>query len=309
MESARLMMDGIGKRFRLSARARRQSFAWICLTPILLFFAIFWIYPILSAFFISLNDWGLLTGPGSFLGLENYRSALDEPLFWRSLGNTAIYVVIFVGVTIVTSLLAALFVVSLPEPWKAIMMTIYFIPTITSMVVAALVFEVMYVPSYGVLNYLLSLVGLNPVPWTTSDTLIMPSVALFMIWKNFGFYMVLFVTGLYTIPQEIIEASAMDGANSWQRLWHIKLPLLRPILTFNFVTASINAFQVFGPVYVLGRSVGGRDAARTLVLHLYRQAFQYFEVGQATATAFLLFLLILGFAIFQMRLLREQFEY
>ena len=155
-------------------------------------------------------------------------------------------------------------------------MIIYFIPTITSMVVAALAFEVMYIPGYGVLNYLLELIGMDPIPWTTSNSLIMPSVALFMIWKNFGFYMILFVTGLYSIPEHIIEASAIDGANSWQMFWRIKLPLLRPVLTFNMVTISASAFQVFGPVYVLGRSVGGRDAARTLVLHLYRQAFQYF---------------------------------
>jgi len=285
-------------------------FVWLCLPPILLYFAFFALYPIFSAFFISLHRWSLTIPERPFIGLDNYTWVLKEPVFLIALKNTAYYAAAYIVLCVAIGLALGTMIYGFREPHKSIMQTIFFVPVMTSMIVVAQVFELMYAPGYGILNYLLKSVGLGPYMFTRSTTQVMPSIIAMGVWKSVGYYMVLFIAGLTTIPRSLYEAAWIDGASRWQAFRRITLPLLTPTMLFSLVTGSISAFQVFSQVYVMTQPRGGPGkSSYVLLLYLFDQGFQYFEMGKASAIAFLMFAVILAVTLFQMRVIRRQFEY
>lgn len=297
------------KRLHLSpGRAKQVQFIVLGLAPVLIYFFVFSIYPVFSAFYISLHRWGLLDLKRPFVGWDNYVWAFNDPVFWISIRNTFYYALYYVLWGSILGLVLALFVNSLREPFVTMMRGIVFMPVVTSMVAVSLMFVWLYQPMYGVLNYVLGLVGLGPYQFLNSSSQVMPSIVAMSVWKTVGYTMVLFLAGLTTIPSEYYEAAKVDGASGLRSFIHITLPLLKPTTLFVLVTGMIGGFQVFTQIYVMTGG-GPGTASRTLVMHIYETGFKFFEMGRASALAFVLFALVLVITIIQLKYFKADFEY
>jgi multiple sugar transport system permease protein len=296
-------------RWRLSpGRAKQVQFIVLGLAPVLVYFFVFSIYPVFSAFHISLHRWGLLDLKRPFVGWDNYVWAFNDPVFWISIKNTLYYALYYVLWGTFLGLVLALFVNSLREPFVTMMRGIVFMPVVTSMVAVSLMFVWLYQPMYGVLNYVLGLVGLGPYQFLNSSSQVMPSIVAMSVWKTVGYTMVLFLAGLTTIPSEYYEAAKVDGASGLRSFIHITLPLLKPTTLFVLVTGMIGGFQVFTQIYVMTGG-GPGTASRTLVMHIYETGFKFFEMGRASGLAFVLFALVLVITIIQLKYFKADFEY
>lgn len=294
---------------RRSTFKKKQNYFIIAgLLPIIIYFAIFSIYPILSAFFISLHKWNLLDKTRPFLGLDNYMWAIHDPIFWISMKNTLYFAFFYVVVGTVLGLLLAVFVNNLRKPFIPLMRGVIFTPVVTSMVAVSLIFVWLYQPMFGVLNYILSFVGLGPYDWLNSPTQVIPSIIIMSVWKSVGYTMVIFIAGLTTIPREFKEAADVDGATPLWSFFHITLPLLRPTTLFVMVTGMIQAFQVFTQIYVMTQG-GPGTASRTMVMHIYEVGFDFFEMGRASALTFFLFAVIMMATLLMLKNFKANFEY
>lgn len=278
---------------------REAQTAVVLLAPTLLFFLVFQYYPILKSLAISFADYGLLRRETPFVGLENYVRQFQDPLFLAALWNT----LLFVGVCVVVGVALALVVAVLVEKtgrWAGVYRTLYFIPVVTSLMATAMIWRWLYA-SNGLINFLLTLVGLDPQAWLLSEHLALPALIVLTIWKNLGFDLILFSAALQGIPEEMYEASSLDGANARQTFFYITLPQLRPIVVLVGITAVIRSFQVF--TIVLAMTQGGPvNATRTIVYHIYEQGIQYDDMGYASAASVVLLVLVAVVTFFQLRM-------
>jgi multiple sugar transport system permease protein len=292
------------RRRRLSREARA---AWGFLTPSLIGFFVFVAGPVVAGLVLSFTQYDLLSAP-RFVGLGNYATLLfHDPLIWQSLGATLYYAVLTVPGNILLALGIAL---ALNQGLRGTVAyrALYFLPVVTSTIAAALTFKWLCDPDEGLLNWLLSLIGLTGPNWLADPRWAMPSVAMIGIWKGLGYTMVILLAGLQGVPHHLYEAAMIDGASAWKRFVHITLPLLSPSLFFVLVINVIGCFQVFDQVFVLTQ--GGPDNS-TLVFnyYLYENAFQFFKMGYASAMAYFLFLLIFVITLIQVRFLDRRVVY
>lgn len=274
----------------------------------MIYFSVFFVFPIFFSLYLSLHHWPLLGLKKSFCGFDNYLHAFKDPVFWVSAKNTGYYVVVYISLVTILALGFALLVNSLGKFFKTVMRTIYFIPVITSMVATSIMFVWLYQPMYGILNYFLGYLGLGPYDWIYSSTQVMPSITLMSVWKSVGYAMVLFLAGLTTIPWQYYEAAKIDGASQWQLFWRITLPLLKPTTLFVVATGTIGAFQVFTQIFMMSRG-GPGTASMVLVLHIYNLGFRFFEMGKASAVAYILFSVIFIVTILEIKSFREKSIY
>lgn len=291
-----------------TTRGKQMVFIWGSLSFILLYFFIFSLLPIVASLYISLHKWSMLERVRPFVGLANYIDVARDPRFWISLKNTTLYAFSYMVFVITLGLGMALLVNSLHPVAQSVFRPLYFAPQVTSAVAVALMFAWLYQPQWGVLNYLLKFIGLGPFMWLQSSSQVMPAIIITGVWQAVGYSMVIYTAGLLNIPPDLREAAAIDGASPWQSFWRITLPLLQPTSLFMFVTSMIGGFQVFTEVWLMSGG-GPGTASRVLVLEIYDQGFRYFEMGRASALAFYLFLIIVVIAYFQIRYLRESFEF
>lgn len=295
-------------------RNRRVLWAYLFLAPSLLFFAVFVIYPTLRSLQYSLYDWPLGVPTKTFIGLDNYRQLLtNDPVFLTSVWNTARFTA---GTLVPTLVIALLLALALNHPrlkLRGLFRTAYFLPFVLSLVAVGFVWRWMLEPTFGPINSVFRLFGASGPGWLASPTWALPGVMLMSIWRDVGFYMVIFLAGLQTIPASFHEAAKIDGANAWVRFWRVTLPLLNPTLVFASVIAVINGLQLYTAVYVMtGRNGifgGPLNSTRSVVLDIVETAFRSLNMGYASAAVFLLFLVILGLSLLQIRLLDRPFEY
>jgi multiple sugar transport system permease protein len=268
--------------------------AYGLLVPILVFFLVFQYYPILKSVAISFMEYGLLLPNTPWVGVQNYVRQFQDPLFLSALTNTLVFVAAAVGVGVSLALFLAV-LVERTGRWAKVYRTLYFIPVVTSLMATSMVWRWLYSPN-GLINYLLTFVGLEAQPWLLSESLALPALIVLTIWKNLGFDLVLFSAALQSIPRVYYEASSLEGASAWQDFWHITLPQLRPIVFLVMITAVIRSFRVF--TIILAMTQGGPiNATRTIVYHIYEQGIQYDEMGYASAAAVIL-LVIVGLATY-----------
>ncbi len=291
----------------LTLQRRRYLVAFLFVLPALLNFAVFRYIPILMAARASLYDYSLLGGFGDFVGLKNYLRAFDDELFWTSLWVSIKFVLMKVPAQVVLSLLLALFV-SREVRFMGAIRTIVFIPVVTSIVAAAVLWSMMYNRDLGLLQSFIGVFGLQPIPVVSSTALALPGIVLMMVWKEVGFSTIIFVAGLKNIPQMFYEAAAIDGAGKVRQLFSITLPLLRPVTLFIVVTQTISAFQVFVPVFVMTQG-GPAFTTNALVYYIYQNGFQYNDMGFASAMSFIGLALLVLVSLGQFRLLRGGVEY
>lgn len=291
------------------ARFKRDEYlaAFVLILPAAIGLLIFSFAPILQAFQVSFYNAPLLSPLRTFIGLENYTTALGDPVFIRALGNTMVYTVESVILQVVVALILALLIRNY-FPGLGIFRTAYFLPVITSLVVVSTVWKIMYHSDNGLINSILRTVSLMPVPWLTSPDVALWSMVIVGVWKEVGFSMLVLLGGLQAIPQDLYEAGAIDGATGWNAFWKITLPLLRRAMLFVVVLSTINAFKLFTPIYVMTEG-GPADSTQSLVYYIYRSAFSYYKVGYASALSFFLLILVVILAAIQFRVFRTDVEY
>ena len=301
------MRESIVRLFGSTPLSRRKAVWGIALVaPNTLGLLFFFGVPVLIAFYTSLNEWNLIQPP-QFVGLANFERLAQDSAFWNALGNTVALALLSVPVSVLLSLSVAL-LLNNKLPARNLLRTAYFLPVVTSIVAASVVWTWIFQPRFGLLGNLLAPLGLRDLNWLTRPDLILYPVAVVTIWLRLGFDMVLFLAGLQAIPRVLYEAALIDGANRWQRFRHVTLPLLSPTTFLVLVLAIISAFQIFDQVYVMtGRTVRGGvgGSATTLALFLYMRAFTHSEFGYASAVALVLFLIILGITVFQLFIQRR----
>ncbi|NQS89736.1 sugar ABC transporter permease [Patescibacteria group bacterium] len=275
--------------------------------PSLLVLGLFVIYPMFSNFYMSLYNWPLLGPTRSFVALKNYsRIFLQDPIFWISTKNTIYFVVGYVSLVTLSGLLIAVVLWDMSPSLQTVVRTICFLPVVSMLVYISLIWIWMYMPHFGLVNYLLSKLGIRGPAWLRSSSWAMPAIIFMMVWKDLGYVMVLYLAGLSGIPETYYEAANIDGANRWNRFQHITLPLLTPTTFFVVATGVIKAFQVFAPVQLMTNG-GPGDATRVLLLRIYNTGFLFSRMGEAAALSTTLFLFILIVIVFQVKYVKPGF--
>ncbi|MFE2556171.1 carbohydrate ABC transporter permease [Streptomyces sp. NPDC059352] len=281
----------------------RDSVPYLLIMPAVLGFAIFKAYPIAASFWISLT-----TGNGDasrFAGLANYRRLLNDPLFWTALKNTALILVVQVPLMLGLALLVALGLNSTKVWLRPLWRLGVFVPSLTGLVAAGVMFSVILNRDAGLLNWVLSLFGIDRVNWLGSSFWARVGVVLVITWHYTGYNAVMYLAGLQGIPKELYEAAMVDGAGPVRRFLSITLPQLRPILLLTVVLSTIGTLQLFDEPYVL--TGGGPDnATLTVTMYLYNNGFKYFDFGYASALAYALALIVSVLGILQVRLMGER---
>jgi multiple sugar transport system permease protein len=281
---------------------------WTFLAPWLVTLGLFWLYPLVYSFYLSFTQYSTLGNRAEWIGLANYQHLVSDPVFWKALVNTVIFVVGTIPFTTVFALLLAV-LLNKNIAWKSVYRASYFIPSVTSIVVLSLVFTNLYAHD-GYINALLKMIGV-PYPkdgWLAGTGTALVAIMAMDVWIAIGYYVVLFLASLQTIPKELYEAADLDGASAWKQFTRITLPGIRPMLLFVIVINTIRSFQVFTEVFVMTKG-GPINSTTTLVYQIYENAFvQSDKMGYASAIAYVTFLLILSVSLVQFRLLgdREQ---
>lgn len=290
-------------------RLSRHMAPYVFLAPYFILFVVFGLFPIVFSIYLSFHQWNPVEGLSAikFVGFDNFQMALTDPWLWTSLKNT-IVIGIEAGVTQhLVAIPAACFLVSLSDRLRHWLMSAYFMPYITSSVAVSLIFFNLYSPTVGVINQTLIklaewpwlspalhwLMKYMPINWLEDVRLIKPAIAFVIFWKFTGFNIVIYATGLMTIPKDLYEAARMDGAGPLRRFWHISLPMLRPFIFFAVTLTLIGQLQLFEEPYVLTRGGGGpSQSALTITAYLMRIGWEWFDMGSACAVAWLLFAFI-----------------
>ena len=292
----------------MSAERAQARAAWAFLAPALLLITVFFALPVCAAFLLGFTDFDIYAladrSTVRVTGLRNYVTLFSSPLFWQALRNTAEFALIGGPLSIAVSLAAALLVNAKSTRFQPFFRSVLFMPFVTTLVAVAIVWRYLYHPQYGLLNWLLGLVGISAVDWLGNPTFAMPAIMLVAIWKGFGYNMLVFIAGLQNIPDDLYEAARLDGATAWQQLRFITLPMLRPTLFFVTVITMVGFFQLFAEPYVMTQG-GPLRATTSLVLLMYEEGFRWWRMGYAAAVAVVLFLVILMFTLVQRRLQRE----
>jgi multiple sugar transport system permease protein len=268
---------------------------------------VFILFPVFFSFYLSFQKWNMFSQDRAVVGLDNYRRIIANPEFWMVLKNTVVYTLGTVPLNMALALGVA-FYLNKKVIGKKFLRTAFFTPVIISSVAAAVIWRWVYEPSFGLLNYVLNWFGIPPVNWINDPTAAMFALIIMGVWKTFGVNMVLFEAGLQGIPEHYYEAAEIDGAGRWSKFWNITLPLLSPTTFFILVMSIIGSFQVFDIVYVL-TSGGPLGATKVMVFYLYENAFKFFEMGYASAVAYLLFALIFVLTLIQIRFLKGRVHY
>jgi multiple sugar transport system permease protein len=275
------------------------------IAPAISFIFIFFFLPVLAALLLSFSDFDIyaLGNPDylRFIGLQNYVHLLHNPLFWKALGNTFYFVLVGGPLSVAVSLGAALLINAKLVRFKGIFRTAFFIPVVTTLVAVAVVWRYLYHPHYGLLNYGLGLLGLDPIDWLGDPNWAMPAIILLAIWKNFGYNMIIFIAGLQSIPEHLYEAARIDGANAWHQFWHVTLPMLSPTFLFIGIITMIGYFQLFAEPYVMTQG-GPSNSTLSVVLLMYEEGFRWWNMGYASAVAFILFAIIMSATLLQLTL-------
>lgn len=285
------------RRARSRLKLRNTLIGWSFILPNFIGFAILTLIPVITLFYMSFTNWNVF-GKADWVGLANFQRLVGDGSFRIAVVNTLYYSVLHIPLTIIVALGLALL---LNNKFRGIAFfrTAAFFPYITSIVAIAVVWNLLFSPDYGPINQILRFIGFeNPPGWLTSSEWAMPAVVIVSTWRDMGYYMILFLAGLQTVPRELHEAARMDGANAVQRFINVTLPCLRPTMFFVIVMLTINSFKIFDLILVM---TDGGPGQSTLVVSqfIYRKGFEENQFGYASAAAVVLFVMCIGVTIVQ----------
>ncbi|WP_096190534.1 carbohydrate ABC transporter permease [Evansella halocellulosilytica] len=269
---------------------------YLFISPFYLLFAVFGLFPIVFSFYLAFFRWDGL-GDMTYVGLNNFTIIFQDPLFWKSVYNTIIIGLMGTAPQLVVGLLLAYALNSALVRYKSVFRVAIFLPYVTSIVAVAIVFSVIFSNQEGgLVNSFLGLFGVEPITWTRSEWGAKVAISAMIFWRWVGYNTIIYLAGMQSIPNDLYEAAKIDGASVRQQIWYITIPMLKPFIFFTVFTSTIGALQVFAePQIFQGR--GGREEGITIVLYLYREAFASNYFGTASATAIVLFLMIIVLAV------------
>jgi multiple sugar transport system permease protein len=286
----------------LTVERRQALWGALFALPAVVFFLGMFAYPLAYTFFLSLQHWDLISPP-TWVGLANYQFILQDPEFQNAVLVTLYYVFgVCVPIVLLGLLLAAFF--NQRFRLRQLSLTVFYIPVVVSLTVWTILWALVLNPNYGLLTLVTDRLGFHYIPWLTDPHLAMPSLILLSIWKGLPYYTVILLAGMRAIPVDYYEAARVDGANARQTFLRITLPLLRPILLYVVVISVLVAFQVFTPSYLLTHG-GPGSATRVLPLYIYETAFSDLRMGDAATASVIMFVMMLGITVIQLRLLRS----
>jgi multiple sugar transport system permease protein len=282
--------------------------AWWFVGPALLVIAVFFVLPVLAGLAMSLTDFDIYALADlrnlRIVGLRNYAELLQRPLFWKALGNTLYFVVVGVPLSLAVSLGAALLLDSRFARFQPFFRTALFAPVVTTIVAVAVIWRHLLGTRYGFVNYALGAIGIAPIDWLGDPRFAMPAIIIFAVWKNFGYNMIILLAGLQSIPRDLYEAARIDGASALARFRYVTLPMLAPILTIVGILTVAGYFQLFAEPYVMTQG-GPLQSTVSVLYFMYEEGFKWWNLGTASAVAFMLFLLIFAVTMLQLRQMRR----
>jgi multiple sugar transport system permease protein len=286
---------------------RGDRAGWAFAGPALFMLGLFFFVPVALAFALSLTDFDLYAladlGNLRFVGLGNYAELFRTPLFWKALGNTFYFVIVGVPLSIGLSLGAALLLNGGLRSLAGLFRTALFAPVVTTLVAVAVIWRYLLHTRYGMINYGLAQLGIEPIDWLGDPRWSMPAIILLAVWKNFGYNMVILLAGLQTIPADLYEAATIDGASAWQRFRHVTIPSLAPMLLLVSILTMAGYFQLFAEPYVMTQG-GPVESTVSVLYFMYEQGFKWWNLGVASAVAFVLFVLMFVITMIQFRIAR-----
>jgi multiple sugar transport system permease protein len=287
---------------------RQDRTAWLFSAPVLAIIALVFVLPTTLAMALSVTDYSIYALADwanlRFVGLGNFIDLFSTPLFWRAMANTALFALLGVPMAIGTSLAVALLLNDATVRWKPLWRVLLFAPYVTSIVATAVVWRFLFNERSGLINRVLATVGLAPVDWLGDPHTSIPAILIFVTWKIFGYNMIVFTAALSAVPQDLMEAARLDGAGRWSRFRHVTLPAIGPTLLLAAVMSVAGFLQIFAEPYVM--TLGGPAQSTTTILYfMFDEGFKWWNLGQASAVAFVLFLMILALTMIQTRIGRR----
>ncbi|MET4783464.1 sugar ABC transporter permease [Glaciihabitans sp. UYNi722] len=284
---------------------RRYWPQYLAISPFYILFAVFGLFPIVFSLYISFQDWDGV-GAMKFVGLGQYAYLIADPRFWNAVFNTfAIWFMSTIPMIFLALVIA--FMLHQNIRFKGFYRVAYFLPNVTSMVAMAIVFGSVFSDSFGIINSALTSLGLDKVPWLTSEWGMKVTISLMIIWRFTGYNAIIFLAGLQSISPDLYDAAKMDGAGTWRIFGQITVPLLRPVILFSVITSTIGGLGLFTePQVLLGDNGGPNEGGMTIVLYQYNQAFTQFDFGYGSAIGWALFIISALFAIINWRLVAER---
>ena len=286
---------------------KEERIGYLFLLPNLVGFLVFTLFPVGFSLVLSLCQWNL-SGTIKFVGLSNFIEILTtDEMFWKVLSNTFYYILLVIPAGFVLAMALAL---ALNKGLKGTIAfrSIFFLPIVISFIAAAMIWVWLFDKDFGVVNYFLWLLGIRGVGWLSDPKMAMISMAVIALWHDTGYNMTIMLAGLQTVPKQLYEAAEIDGANAWQKLWNVTLPMLSPTLFFMLVMAIIGSFQVFDLIFVLTGG-GPLNSTRTIVAYIYSNGFSYFKMGYASALAWIMFLILFVCTWIQFKLQKDTVFY
>lgn len=289
----------------------RERTAWTFVSPALIAIGIFFALPTFAALLLSFTDFDIYALSDirnlRFVGFDNYTALAARPLFWKALGNTMWFVLLGVPLTVAASLGAALLINSRMLRWKPLWRLAFFAPFVTTLVATAVVWRYLLHTRYGMINYGLGSLGIEPVDWLGDPRASLPAVLIFVVWKTFGYNMIIFLAALQTISQDLHEAARIDGAGWWARFRHVTLPAIGPTLLLVSILSVAGFFQLFAEPYVMTQG-GPAQSTVTILYFMFEEGFKWWNLGSASAVAVILFLLIFAVTMVQLWFSRRREE-
>lgn len=276
------------------------------ISPFFLIFFVFGIFPVVFSIYLSLSSWDGI-GTMEFVGFRNFEYLLKDPLFWKSIANTLIIWILSTIPMIILALVIAFLLNSAFVKFSGLYKTLYFLPNVTAIVSVAIVFGVIFAPSYGLINYFVTLFGFDAIDWHNNSFGVKLAISAMIIWRWTGYNAIIFLAGLQKISGDIYEAAKIDGASSYQIFTKITIPLLKPVLLFVVITSTIGGMQTFvEPQLLVGNSGGAGGEGLTIVLYLYQQAFVKNLYGYGSAIAIGLFFIIILFSLINWKFVQRK---
>jgi multiple sugar transport system permease protein len=282
---------------------RKKILPYLLVSPYLIFVILFVLFPVFFCFFLTFHKWNIIS-PMRFIGAGNYIRLIHDRLFWKAIGNTLKFLLLHIPLQLIVSLFLAQ-LLSLQIKGVAFFRAAFFLPVIVSGVVITIIWQQLFGYDTGMFNRILTSIGLSKTGWLVNPDIAIYSIAIMATWKNIGLYVILFLVGLQTVPQQYYEAAKLEGASAWQRFYHITLPMINPTIFMVVVLSTIGGFSLFIEPYIMTAG-GPLNQTLSAVLYIYKQAFQYYNMGYSATLGFFYAFLIMTVVVLQKKFIEKE---
>ena len=282
---------------------KKKWLPYLLVSPYLIFVVVFVLFPVLFCFYLTFNKWNIIS-PMKFIGIDNYSRLFHDRLFWKAIGNTLKFLMLHIPLQLIVSLFLA-YLLNQKLRAAAFFRASFFMPVIVSGVVVTILWQQLLGFDGGLINRMLMSIGMHKIGWLVNPDVAIYAIAIMATWKNVGLYVILFLVGLQTVPPQYYEAAKMEGAGRWQQFYHITLPMINPTIFMVVILSTIGGFSLFIEPYIM---TGGGPLNTTLsaVLYIYKQAFQYYNMGYSATLGFFYALMIMTVVILQKKFIEKE---